>query len=1315
MLKKLAIATAVSIALSGCGTEEREYKLVDRPAEEITVNSLDKESLWVYMPSTGAASRYAITQRGNFQGTPKLVTLKFDEKNGIVVSQVDRDKVSDANSRWNDDINTAPVLQIPGKFRQYRCRENSFRECSNVEEINTDEGETWKDATHFVPDYVGIKSLARDTVDTWYTSDNAVESAAPRLTHWEYDAEKGVINVEVERTFTANPRDQYQFGPNLEDLSFKTRFFYSIVKLDKLASSDYNPVYLPSNDSVTYGFFKDQVNQKTAIGESDRQGQKYSLINRFNPKKKSIDYYLSDSYHQKGNEKYLEATIATVADMNKTLKGTGVPTIKIVNTSAPAGIHTGDLRYNSLNLVTDPVDNGLLGYGPSATNPLTGEILHAHVNQYAGVIKSLSRRTWSDLVKRYNREEIIQPEEFKPETGNDGNSDGSEGGESTINNTPEVYIVNDNKREISVPHLSETLINKIAAPTLTHQAVSTSALKFANKQYKAGSFEKAQADNAMRLDNLAKHNAYSTDFMWVSTQAKGLVEGIDYLQGGYFSDKENKILKDWGQLSEAQQAEVSEALSLHMFRSTLVHEFGHNLGLRHNFSGSVDKANFYKEEEYKAIGAKKQPAYSSIMDYAASTFDELPMYGKYDVAALRFGYGREIEVLPLTVQPTGPVDPETPPVVPERKYLSLDSIDEKIKRDHKKYPLGAIAYVRENLQTEYKQPAGTSMKTYQYCTDEHTYTSPICNRFDEGTNIFEITQFRIQRYEDSYDTMNKRNGRDSFYDYHQFYYTLNRAAQFAEIRDVVEQVEAIDYQFAQYLGVNDSQGRVFGEIYDNSCLRFGRPVDRNLLSPTLRSLCNIYDATKTAADFFVKIVKQPDHVCELVEKSGVEGVPNRVRFATLSDLWRTYGRGLGQNKQIPTTCYDADLVAELKAQPNEIVINGETRDGRIQANLQANNPYQNTASAIDLLGTWPDKLLAAKMLVKRDSQYVSTERSNIALIDIGTTVQDVLNHMSYLSGNESIRQPIFVDAEGKYVDTINRYKPTFSKKLDAIPDYLWQIQRYFGLTARDNYGEWYNPSVPNAPTPYFSALLTNLISDGQANEFGLSDSAEGFVDALTLTKAGPGVDLNDAITFSWKARNYVASRRNTMAQAMAKRALYTPEAIEMVDALNNVHYRVRNALAIFNDTRGSHEAAVLTIGDKDVIELFRETTGFRRFFLITSRNFTVKKDEDTGLECWQLKVSGETEFQRKARKCNIKSDLENALTNSLDKISDERLAELMPLIEKYGSAVVYNSNYYIKSVTKHNKVYSYPPSILRNWSSREYVDYRRAFQQIPIK
>ena len=137
MFKKLAIASMVSIALYGCGAEERSYEAVPRAQEQITTQSLDTEALWLYMPSTGATPRYATSQRGFFQGTPKLVKLRFDKTNGIIAEEVDRDTIREGvDSRYTNVINQAPVLKIPGTFEEYRCAENNFDECTNKEELN---------------------------------------------------------------------------------------------------------------------------------------------------------------------------------------------------------------------------------------------------------------------------------------------------------------------------------------------------------------------------------------------------------------------------------------------------------------------------------------------------------------------------------------------------------------------------------------------------------------------------------------------------------------------------------------------------------------------------------------------------------------------------------------------------------------------------------------------------------------------------------------------------------------------------------------------------------------------------------------------------------------------------------------------------------------------------------------------------------------------------------------------------------------------------------------------------------------------------
>ncbi len=48
----------------------------------------------------------------------------------------------------------------------------------------------------------------------------------------------------------------------------------------------------------------------------------------------------------------------------------------------------GDLRYSFLNTITEPVPNGLLGYGPSSVDVETGEIISANANVYTGAVDS---------------------------------------------------------------------------------------------------------------------------------------------------------------------------------------------------------------------------------------------------------------------------------------------------------------------------------------------------------------------------------------------------------------------------------------------------------------------------------------------------------------------------------------------------------------------------------------------------------------------------------------------------------------------------------------------------------------------------------------------------------------------------------------------------------------------------------------------------------------------------------------------------------------------------------------------------------------
>ncbi len=78
------------------------------------------------------------------------------------------------------------------------------------------------------------------------------------------------------------------------------------------------------------------------------------------------------------------------------------------------------------------------------------------------------------------------------------------------------------------------------------------------------------------------------------------------------------------------------------------------------------------------------------------------------------------------------------------------------------------------------------------------------------------------------------------------------------------------------------------------------------------------------------------------------------------------------------------------------------------------------------------------MLVRRDSPYIATENSSLALIDLSDKITKLYTHLSDLAGRPEARQAIFVDGNGDYVETVLRYQPSLTQTIEAVPSYLYQ-------------------------------------------------------------------------------------------------------------------------------------------------------------------------------------------------------------------------------------------------------------------------------------
>ena len=130
---------------------------------------------------------------------------------------------------------------------------------------------------------------------------------------------------------------------------------------------------------------------------------------------------------------------------------------------------------------------------------------------------------------------------------------------------------------------------------------------------------------------------------------------------------------------------IYDPLEKMQYKGVAEHEMGHTMGLRHNFAGSTDQKNYvdnyYASNNYPAmmdgikdmlIEAQEDPnynpatfgikayrykkafetdinyyTYTSVMDYQREVYIHAVGLGKYDLAALKFVYGRSFEQLKI--------------------------------------------------------------------------------------------------------------------------------------------------------------------------------------------------------------------------------------------------------------------------------------------------------------------------------------------------------------------------------------------------------------------------------------------------------------------------------------------------------------------------------------------------------------------------------------------------------------------------------------------------------------------------------------------
>jgi hypothetical protein len=573
----------------------------DRPIEKLSDVDQSRFEKAPFLIDTPWLQKVTIVKTGE-QPAFGFVGLQSQVQLGRFEFSKEKLKFLNARSPYESSQAEAGLINSWDVFHSERRLAESGGKVTNVEEENYDI--SWWEKRFFTIDW-NTANISESASFPFTISKNCWQKSASAIVEGsqEVSVEHISFTVAVDYEIDENclTYERYNEGHYTHTLHYK----YSFIPLP---ASDYEPyLYSGENDPLIakFGFFNSIV---TGLAEDGRKENKF-IMNRWHPKKTHI-FYFAEDFPDQYKWVYNDETKGVFRKINEIFEKNELETRFEVRENDGTK-KFGDLRYSFLKVIEELNPRAPLGYGPSDANPLTGELLAANSMIWTGFLRYHVQTLQKETKRSANvYEDSSLMLQLKNTLGGDpktwtatsaGLEVGADAGQSFRFLLPQyTYGAPGNgyahidPDAIWQPKGIEDLLTEYA---LNPDEQLTILAKEADQQIQ----DEMQAIRDQKFDAL-------------STTIYGWEQALSDIQLSLQDGEEEQVIFD------------------RILYATSIHEFGHNVSLRHNFYGSVDKSHFGKEDEGQAHLS------SSIMDYMQLRDDNHGGFGRYDEAALLYAY-----------------------------------------------------------------------------------------------------------------------------------------------------------------------------------------------------------------------------------------------------------------------------------------------------------------------------------------------------------------------------------------------------------------------------------------------------------------------------------------------------------------------------------------------------------------------------------------------------------------------------------------------------------------------------------------------------